>query len=259
VYDSTGQDIDETVKITGFKRASIVDALRYVKIRDIATHQEITKYLTTEEREQIYSHRINMTVLERWFGNSQVREAWHIEFDETGVTVKAESNSFYAAYAKFLKLMLNKNNELGYMVNTRTIDSKFQEIFDYLPKVKPEDETNSPNHPLDIAPTPLEDNPATNGNGGTKPETKFETERTLKGNPKRRQLTDRYHKITSQNYKLNALFQELQKLSVVVYPNVTATSIRIFLELSVDEYIYSNDLKTEMSKRERKKIIMRSH
>ena len=32
VYDSVGQNIEETIDVTGFKRAAIVDALRFVKI-----------------------------------------------------------------------------------------------------------------------------------------------------------------------------------------------------------------------------------
>ena len=249
VYDSVGQDIDETISVTGFKRAAIIDALRYVKIRDIATCQEVTAYLTIAERELVYSHRISMTVLERWFGNSQVREAWHIKFDENGATINADPNSFYAAYAKFLKLMFDKNNELGFMVNTRTIDSKFQEIFDYLPKVKSIDETDGTASPIPVQGTPSE--PSANIPSSTE-ELEPDTKVSLKGDPKRRQLTDKYHAIASKSYKLKALFEELQKLPVYRYPNVSAASLRIFLELAVDEYITNSDLKTEMARRERK-------
>jgi len=252
VYDSVGQDVDETISVTGFKRAAIIEALRYVKIRDIATRQEVTAYLTAAERELVYSHRINMTVLERWFGNSQVREAWHIKFDENGATINAEPNSFYTAYAKFLKLMFDKNNELGFIVNTRTIDSKFQEIFDYIPKIKSIDEAaDSTASALPVQNNPSEssiDTPPRNKDEESKPDAKV----SLKGDPKRRQLTDKYHAINSKSYKLRALFGELQKLSVYRYPNVSAASLRIFLELAVDEYIANCDLKTEMARRERK-------
>lgn len=251
VYDSVGQDVEETINVTGFKRAAIIDALRYVKIRDIATRQEVITYLTIAERELVYSHRINMSVLERWFGNSQVREAWHIKFDESGATINAEPNSFYVAYAKFLKLMFDKNNELGYLVNTRTIDSKFQEIFDYLPIVKSIEETNDAANPA----PPIQDKPSQPENStplGNTGEEQATLKPSLKGNPKRRQLTDKYHVISSSNYKLNALFKELQDLPVYKYPNVSAASIRIFLELAVDEYISSCELKAEMARRERK-------
>lgn len=254
VFDSVGQSIEDTIDTTGFKRAAIIDALRYVKIRDIATHQEVTKYLTLEEREQAYSHRINMTVLERWFGNSQVRAAWHIEFDDSGVIINAESSSFYAAYAKFLKLMLNKNNELGFMVNTRTIDSKFQEIFDYLPKVKSSEEAESNSVELSATQDVPSELTTDNSQDASDIEAKSGStpKASLKGDPKRRQLTDKYHKITHSNYKIKALFEELQRLPVYKYPNLSAASIRIFLELSVDEYVDSCDLKAEMARRERK-------
>lgn len=256
VYDSVGQDIDMTIELTGFKRASIVEALRYVKIRDIATRQEVTNYLSIEEREQVYSHRINMTVLERWFGNSQVREAWHIEFSDVGVIINANLKDFYAAYAKFLKLMLNKNNELGIVVNTRTIDSHFQQIFEYLPKIR-QASTEDQDEVADTPPTtnPSENEPKDddktglgqhfNGQGkepeGLKP--------TLKGNPNRGQLTDEYHEIKVRSYKIRALFNELQKLPLRKYPNVSAASIRIFLELSVDEYINNSELQQDVAKR----------
>lgn len=261
VYDSVGQDIDETVRITGFKRASIVEALRYVKIRDIATHQGVTKYLTVDEREQVYSHRISMTVLERWFGNSQVREAWHIEFSDTSVIINANLNDFYIAYAKFLKLMLNKNNELGVIVNTRTIDSHFQTIFDYLPEVRLKqddvDVTAETTPQTDITTVaPLEPNSGTVGS--PQPDTDSDPglddgdKLRLKGNPNRRQLTDVYHEVKVRSYKIRALFEELQKLPLRKYPNVAAASIRIFLELSVDEFINASELQLEVAKRSKK-------
>lgn len=252
VYDSVGQDIDMTMELTGFKRASIVEALRYVKISDIATRQEVTNYLSIDEREQVYSHRINMTVLERWFGNSQVREAWHIEFSDIGVIINANLNDFYAAYAKFLKLMLNKNNELGIVVNTRTIDSHFQQIFEYLPKIRQASEGEQ--NEVAVAP-PTTDAPGNEPKDDDKPDSgkdlngPEDLKPTLKGNPNRGQLTDEFHEIKVRSYKIRALFNELQKLPLRKYPNVSAASIRIFLELSVDEYINNSELQQDVSKR----------
>ena len=260
VYDSVGQSIEDTISETGFKRSAIVEALRYVKIRDIATRPEITSYLTQNEREQVFSHKISMTVLERWFGNSRVREAWHISFDDDGVTINADNHSFYKAYANFLKLMLTKNEELGYFVNTRTIDSNFDEIFEYLPKVKSEQEVgeklnlmNQPIAQVEKVPTDkTTDKTADKTADKNEEQPKSTSQPILKGNPKRRQLTDEYHGITSKSYKLKALFKELQKLPIRNYPNVAASSIRIFLDLAVDEYVDSCELKAEMSKREKK-------
>jgi len=262
VYDSTGQDIDETIKLTGFKRASIIEALRYVKIRDIATRREVTQYLSVDEKELVYSHRINMTVLERWFGNSQVRDAWYIEFNDAGVVINANLNDFYIAYAKFLKLMLNKDNELGIMVNTRTIDSNFQDIFEYLPQVRPASDDGKDSiaseKPIkdDNKPEVKPDSGVRTGsdihNEDPEKDNEKESKPPLKGNPNRGQLTDLYHEIKVRSYKIRALFEELQKLPLRKYPNVSAASIRIFLELSVDEFINNCDLQLDVAKRAKK-------
>ncbi|WP_252145369.1 ParB/Srx family N-terminal domain-containing protein [Yokenella regensburgei] len=249
VYDSVGQDIEETIEQTGFKKAAIIDALRFVKIRDIATGPEITKFLTDEEKEQVLSHRINMTVLERWFSNSTIRNLWHIDFNEDGVTINANMNSFYVAYAKFLKLMLTKNNDLGFIVNTRTIDSHFDDILKYLPTVKNSSELDDAPNLVDISLPQPASPPKTQTQ---KPDDISVVKSPLKGDPKRRKLTDIYHEISTTSYKLRALFKELQKLPVHSYPNVSAASIRIFLELSVDEFIKSNNLIEIISKLEKK-------
>lgn len=249
LYDTLDQNIEETIRQSGFKRAAIIEALRYVKIRDIATKPEVTVYLTEEEKTLILSHRLSMTILERWFGNSQVREAWHINFSEDGVSINAEPQSFYLAYAEFLKLMLNKNNKLGYAVNTRSIDSHFQEIFDSLPKVFSLHDKTAPK--IIASPKPTADNMPEGENEKRDPKGNEDGKPFLKGNPKRRQLTDKYHDIHVKNYKLKALFEELQKLPVYLYPNVSAAAIRIFLELAVDEYVISNELQHDLAKREK--------
>ena len=261
VYDSAGQNIDETINITGFKRSAIIEALRYVKIRDIATKFEVTSFLNTAEKEQVYSHKISMSVLERWFGNAAVRKAWHIEFNENGATFNADEASFYAAYAQFLKLMFSKDNELGFKVDTRKIDTHFQEIFDYLPKVKSLEEgkasptptspsaQGAPTKPDSETPTSKPDSQAPDSQA---PTSQPEPTPTLKGNPNRRQLTDKFHDITTKSYKLKAVFKELQELPIRKYPNITAASIRIFLDLAVDEYVNSADLKEEVARRKGK-------
>ncbi|MNC49449.1 hypothetical protein D3C75_986290 [compost metagenome] len=74
----------------------------------------------------------------------------------------------------------------------------------------------------------------------------------MKGNPNRRQLTDVYHEVKVRSYKIRALFEELQKLPLRKYPNVAAASIRIFLELSVDEFINASELQQEVARRSKK-------
>lgn len=75
-YEEQGQDLEATAEVTGLKRGEIIEALRYVCLRNIATRIEITSLLTQAEKDAVYSHKISMTILERWFGKKLVREKW---------------------------------------------------------------------------------------------------------------------------------------------------------------------------------------
>ena len=211
VYDSVNQNIEETIKITGFQRSEIIQALRYVKLRDIAAKPEVLSLLTAHEQKEVTSHSISMTIIERWFGSSRVKEAWHLVFTDSGITINANLASFYAAYAKFLKFMISpKDNGLKFAVNTRTIDNNFEEILNALPKVLHRDTTTEEAPPSvgDITSgTPTEQQ--TNENNNVAPE-KDEKSKVLKGNPKRGQFTDTYHKIKTNSYKVIALFDEFK-------------------------------------------------
>ncbi|QWF34246.1 ParB/Srx family N-terminal domain-containing protein [Pseudoalteromonas sp. SiA1] len=250
IYEETDQNIDKTIEITNLKRGEIIEALRYVGLRDLATKYEVAKHLTIEEKEDVYSHRINMTVLERWF-NKFIRTEWGIEFDEMSILIKSNLESFCNAYAKFLKLMLNpSDNELGFAITTRTIDNRFDEIYSKLPKVEfPNKETN-----VVIDTNELNSDKIDSINNIKEDEQKEDVveqngaaPRELKANPDRNQLTSDYYQISVSSYKLSALFKEFKKLPVERYKNVTAASLRVFLDLSVDEFITTQNLQGEVT------------
>lgn len=250
VYDSVNQNIEETIKITGFQRSEIIQALRYVKLRDIAAKPEVLGLLTAHEQKEVTSHSISMTIIERWFGSSRVKEAWHLVFTDSGITINANLASFYAAYAKFLKFMISpKDNGLKFAVNTRTIDNNFEEILNALPKVLHRD-TTTEEVPLSVGDITLAPptEQQTNEDNNVAPE-KDEKSKVLKGNPKRGQFTDTYHKIKTNSYKVIALFDEFKKLPLKRYPNVAGASLRIFLELAVDQYVTTKELQNELAKK----------
>ncbi|CAH6875368.1 ParB N-terminal domain-containing protein [Vibrio chagasii] len=254
VYEDVGENLDLTAKETGFKKGEVVEALRFVGVRNLATRPEIIDQLTIEEREAVYSHRISMTILERWFGKKYVRESWGIEFDEIDIIIKSDVNSFYSAYAKFLKLMLNPNNELGYAITTRTIDNNFDEIFSALPKVTTVDDTLSTLVKTEKSKTEEEKKAKEEESSKEKLEGKESTEvvkKELKANPDRNQLTSDYYTINVSSYKLEALFKEFKVLPVTRYKHVAAASLRIFLDLSVNEYIASQGFDKELSAKEK--------
>jgi hypothetical protein len=263
-YEEQNEDIESTAEVTGLKRGEIIEALRYVCLRNIATRKEITSQLNTNERESVYSHKISMTVLERWFGRKLVREKWGVEFDGMGIVVHSVMSSFLNAYAKFLKLMLNPiDNELGFPINTRTIDVRFDDIFKALPDVVfPSKDNSTTLKPEKFNPEKeKEEMSAASTEDGKDIQTKTLEEiaespsaigKPLKANPDRNQMASDYQTINVSSYKLKALFKEFQVLPVNRYKNVSAASLRVFLELSVDEFVSTLSLQDKISDREHK-------
>ncbi|OOE84755.1 hypothetical protein BZG72_02230 [Salinivibrio sp. PR6] len=266
-YEEQGQDVEATAEVTGLKRGEIMEALRYVCLRNIATRIEITSLLTQEEKDAVYSHKISMTILERWFGKKLVREKWGVEFDGMDVVIHSNVDSFYKAYGKFLKLMLSPiDNELGFSINTRTIDGRFDEIFKALPEVTFSDDTPS----TTVKPEKFDPekerkakeqsdslkNTSNSNNGkaerGDESNAEPKTKKILKANPDRNQMVSPYQTVNVSSYKLKALFKEFQVLPVKKYRNISTASLRVFLDLSVDEFFKANHLENELAKQESK-------
>ena len=73
LYDKYSGDIDKVSGITRLNKGQLEYTLRILKIRDLALHPAILSRLNKDEQEKVKSHRIPMTILERWFLNPQVK------------------------------------------------------------------------------------------------------------------------------------------------------------------------------------------
>tara|TARA_R110002033_G_scaffold166332_2_gene204977 strand:- start:24540 stop:26081 length:1542 start_codon:yes stop_codon:yes gene_type:complete len=267
LYDELNGNIEELIEETGFTRSEINFALRFVEVRNIANRAEILSQMTDDEAAWVRSYRMNMTVLERWFGSTEIQEKWGIKFEGMHVIIESNEASLLNAYAKFLKLMYHgKESELKFAINTRSIPERNADIFRVLPEVRFSDEVlidatdASDSETTVIHPKPSEtSNPdSTNVSGspdksaeGNSEDTKPQDSNGHRHNPDRNKLVHGFCSITASSAKLNAIFREFKLLPTERYKNVTAASLRVFLELSVDEYTYKNDLQAEMATSEK--------
>ncbi|ELA9387524.1 ParB N-terminal domain-containing protein, partial [Vibrio parahaemolyticus] len=94
LYDDYNHDADLLIEKTNFTRKAIFDAIRFVTIRDWATHDKVLSFMTPEEKELIYSRSINISILERWFTSEDVKQSWGVSFDEESVVISSNMNSF---------------------------------------------------------------------------------------------------------------------------------------------------------------------
>lgn len=251
LYDKNHGDIDKVMSITGLSKSQLESTLRILKIRDFSLKKTVFNKLSVNEQESVKSHRLPMTILERWFDNLIVREKWGIEFDGENVTIQSNMQSFLVAYAKWIKLVLHRDEpDVSIQINTRTITANLDGILAFLPEVSFGDnaddlgsnqndinggDANQKNNEKDTTIAPgKEDVP--------------EPEKPLSKNPDRPKLVIDTCQLKTTNYKLDALLKEFKEIPISRYKNCLAASLRVFLDLAISEYIQEESCKNDIKK-----------
>ena len=173
-----------------------------------------------------------MTVLERFFDTTRVRDEWGVKFE--GTTVKLDNRKgFLTAFASLIKNIVSPEPEIK--IDTRTITTNIDEILKVLPKVNKEE---SDPFSVDTKKKPEEETPIPDSPSPRKKKT------IKKGDPDRPHLVLPCYCLNNDNYRLEHLFNELKELPTQKYISIAAVSVRVFLDLAVLEYITSEGLDT---------------
>lgn len=265
LYDEYDHDIERIMSTTGFSRSEIIQALRFVQLRDIATKKLVTDLMSQEEKELIYSKRISMTILERWFGSEDVKELWGVRFDGMNVQISSDEDSFLRAYGHFLKLMFNiEPNDLDFVVNTRSIPERNDEIFKVLPSVTfPQDARVKVLNTSITSKTGSAADSDKEAETGSKQEKRVKTAQVngakeptttsvVKHKSDRKRIIPLSASINVESAKLKSLFFELKKVPVHLYIHVSSLTLRVFLDLSVDEFVKKNGLEKAIASANRR-------
>jgi len=240
LYDKYNGDISRVTAVTRLNKGQLEYTLRILKIRDLALHPLVLSCLDESEKEKVNSHRIPMSILERWFLNPQVREKWGIHFEGDDIKITSNMKSFLAAYAVWLKNVIHRDEpDVSIKISTRTITSNFDEILKSLPEVSFAADNSTVNPTIHIP-----KNQGTKDNIDNKQANN--EKKPLNKNPDRNQLVLNTCKLSTSSHKLDALFREFKQLPVYKYKNTTAASIRVFLDLAVAEYISTEGCRKEL-------------
>lgn len=252
LYDKYGRDIEKVMRKTGQTKSELNQTLRILKIRDWALQNEVYDELSADDQESVRSHRLPISILERWFDNQTLKQSWGIEFDGDEVNITSNKASLYKAYTKWIELVLHKDeDDVLIQINTRTITSNFDAIFEALPLVTFDTDGNANEGNNDNAVRPEGGSlPAGHEEGDStdKPTAKPKAVPIYKGNPNRPNLIAPCYHLSTSNYKLNALFKELKVIPLSRYNHCIAASFRVFLDLAVCEYIEGINCKEEMQR-----------
>lgn len=266
LYDKYKGDIDKLISVAKYSKGELDHTLRVLKIRDLATHPQILNRLSKDEQNYVQSHRVPMTIFERWFLNTKVKKAWGFSTEVEGVEIASNKNSFYAAYAQWLKYVIRKDEDgVEVKINTRTIDHNLDSLLDALPKVSFEKDEFETSEQFDGA---ISSNNTNQTNSETENESLEQTSNDINTNPPplyrnpdRPKLVVMSCHLNTDNYKLAALFNELKYIPMDRYKNCLASSLRVFLDLAVQDYIVKNKLEKEIVKqykRDFREVVLKS-
>ena len=241
LYTKFGNDINRISSFTGAAESDITKIICVLNLKEKLT-KELDGLLSSEEIDQMSSTQFPITTFERVVNNSVARAFFKMTFDGLNVKVKAEYNSFLNAFAEFLhRLMLPRTDEKYLDSRKLNTSESIEEMLKQLPKVEDGDDEKIIGD---------QETPSDNGNWSSqnkkntsKPERNTDIEIN---NPNRSHLIPKECYIVTTDYRLDKLFNELKRLSGRSFPNVSCASLRVFLDISVRDYILDKGWKQEL-------------
>lgn len=258
LYEKYHGDMEKVRESIGVGSNDLDVLLRMLKIKNFSKLPQVQNFLTEDEIKEANSHSFPITIIERFFGFSVVREAWGIIFDGANVNLIFDNDDgFYYAYAHLLKRILSVGDD---KINTRMKKEDLSNILGSLPKIenktikpKPESpipdsvststsENTSTSSPEEMRPEPAEEIPSSPATPPTPPPV------PVYKNPNRKKLNYEKYFIDTTEFKLSAIFDELKCIPTKTYPFATSALIRIFLDVAVLVYIQSEGLESNISK-----------
>lgn len=239
LYDKYNGDIEKILSVTNLEKSELEGFIRILKIKDFVRVSFVRDNLTEEEFEKANSYKFPITILERIFNFTDARTKWGIEFDGVDVRITSNEKSFYNLYLELIKRIVNKSHNT---INTRINKEDLPGILESLPNVSFEvtddKETDIASPVIDVndgkieAETEIEDKPVETGRN-------FEH---LKKNPDRDRIVLPIYDINTDNYRLSGVFKELKNIPINKYPNTISSSLRVFLDLAVLNYIETENI-----------------
>ena len=239
LYEKYADKPDVLVQKSNMTLSEIEQIIRYIRLLNLVNEEPVKAALADDEYRRATAHTFPITIFERFFNLTKVREAWGIDFDGPNITFKNKSG-FLAAFTEVIRGIVNPRAEVR--LDTRNVSAdKIEELLERLPKV---DVGISDPYKVGMQ---EEQQPDPEPEPEPRPEPKS-SHREQKGDVNRNKLILSFYHLNTSEARLSQLFYELKRLSVNSYTSVCAAAVRIFLELAVFVYIQSEGLETQMRK-----------
>lgn len=251
LYEKHNGDIEIIASKTKISRSDLEGFIRILRIKDFIKIDAVKSKLSEKEYQRADSYRFPITILERFFSFVDVKEAWGIEYEGIDISIKNES-SFFNAYAELIKRIVNESDD---QINTRLKKEDLPDILSSFPEVSTNSEMDEASSSEVIESENIDDENTENKTGeSVQPVSEPPSKRYqhLKGDRNRNRILLPIYALNTDNARLKGLFKELKEIPPQKYENSVAASFRVFLDLSVRNYVIAEGLETEIKKKYQK-------
>lgn len=240
LYDRFGKDIKRVKLFTGATESEIVKVICILRLKEKLC-EDLVGRLTESEIDKINSSQFPITTFERVVNNSFAKNFFKLNFESDRIIIKAEYNSFLDAFAVFFHRLLLPNTDELY-IDSRSLNTSdsISAILAQLPTVTPSDsvEKEIVTFPSD---NDFRNSRNTNSDSQRKRQEDGNKKDTELSNPNRPHIIPNECCMVNTDFRLNELFKELKKLPVRSYANVACAALRVFLDISVRNYLRDNN------------------
>ncbi|MBP5505220.1 MAG: ParB N-terminal domain-containing protein [Bacteroidales bacterium] len=252
LYEKYADDPEVLVQKSNMSLSEIEQIIRYIRLLNLVNEEQVKSVLTEDEYRRATAHTFPITIFERFFNLTKVREAWGFDFDGPNIIFKNKAG-FLTAFTEVIRRIVS--NKQDYKLDTRNVSAdRIDDLLDILPKVNLE-----MSDPFKVG-NKDEPEPDPTPEPEPQPDPK-PSHREQKGNIYRNRLILSFYQLNTSEARLSQLFYELKRLSVNSYVSVCAAAVRIFLELAILDFIQSEGLVEEFQRRdgkELKKILLKT-
>lgn len=241
LYKRFNKDISAIKEYTGATESDLNNALCVLKLKN--KFKDFGSRLTDEENEEVMSKRFPISTLERIVTKDFVQKKFGFYFDGSNIGFCTEYEDFLDAFSVLIRrLVLPKENPERLDSRTLNTNEDIKNALIDFPDVRLTNERKTEIDNEELFPAggkPIKNN---------KEKIKEAPVAANINDPNRKYVVPTVYQLTSPDYRLKAIFNELKKLSLNSYPNIASATIRIFLDIAIRNFILSQNLETAISK-----------
>lgn len=240
-YYASSKDIQQVASTLGMTAADILDMVRFTHLKEYII--AMPNVFSPAEREAISAPKFPLSTLERFVNYQTIRERLKLRVDGEDFKSSLPEKEFNRCLSVLIKLILSEE------ITSRSSDAEVL-------KKLPEPSSFSPQAAWRVVPPSNPPSKVTVQTASPAQSVSTTVPVLQKDNHKRKNLVPQNYSIGIQVTRIVKLFEELKKLSLPLYPNIAAASLRVLLDLSVHAYLernsYFDDLKRKYKTSEEK-------